>query len=154
MQFSASADNAADLFEAATTLEVSREDVQLWWPAGGNYGPHKLYDVTIKFEPLGAWCAPSAEAHTRPERGQLFEDPFFSVGGGSDSGGIGIGLDLSDGFKAAINIGDLFDFNINVSSGSESLLPRTLIYQIVHIVLPLGTACCASLPPLITTIHH
>lgn len=41
-----------------TSLLFKKSEVQLWWPAGGNYGPQKLYDVAISFTPDGsAACA-------------------------------------------------------------------------------------------------
>jgi hypothetical protein len=58
LAFSGSALSAHDLnkVEVKSELTVDAASVQLWWPAGGNYGPHKLYDVDISFTPAGVEC--------------------------------------------------------------------------------------------------
>jgi hypothetical protein len=64
LAFTASSLDANELnkVEVKSEFEVAAESVQLWWPAGGNYGPHKLYDVEIGFTPDGQTCATAAAA--------------------------------------------------------------------------------------------
>jgi hypothetical protein len=48
--------NDLNKVEVKSEFTVDAGSVQLWWPAGGNYGPHKLYDVDISFTPDGVEC--------------------------------------------------------------------------------------------------
>lgn len=59
LAFTGSALNASELnkVEVKSEFAIAAGSVQLWWPAGGNYGPHKLYDVEISYAPDGHTCA-------------------------------------------------------------------------------------------------
>lgn len=52
--------------EVKSEFAVDKASVQLWWPAGGNYGPHKLYDVDISFAPDGSKCSKTDAAASKP----------------------------------------------------------------------------------------
>uniref|UniRef100_A0A383VKX2 beta-mannosidase n=1 Tax=Tetradesmus obliquus TaxID=3088 RepID=A0A383VKX2_TETOB len=123
VEFLAGRQNSADLFEAATSIQVPRADVELWWPAGGNYGSHKLYNVTIEFEPLGSWCGTLAQGTPRPRRpstGYSFLDQLLGMPGAPGAAsGVDFNLDVQDGLRASLNIGDLFDFNIQIGQGAN-----------------------------------
>lgn len=64
LAFTGSALNASELnkVEVKSEFAIAAGSVQLWWPAGGNYGPHKLYDVDISYAPDGHTCAAPATA--------------------------------------------------------------------------------------------
>jgi hypothetical protein len=71
LAFTGSALNASELnkVEVKSEFAIAAGSVQLWWPAGGNYGPHKLYDVDISYAPDGHTCAaPAAAAAPAPEQ--------------------------------------------------------------------------------------
>ncbi|KAF8058425.1 hypothetical protein HT031_005549 [Scenedesmus sp. PABB004] len=96
VEFGASPDNEADLFEASAELFAPAGDVTLWWPAGGDYGPHKLYDVTLDFAPAGADCGEgAATAAGQPGAAGAGLSVDLDLGGGS------LGLDVSVGGGAA-----------------------------------------------------
>lgn len=83
LAFTGSALNAADLnkVEVKSEFAIAAGSVQLWWPAGGNYGPHKLYDVDISYAPDGHICAaPATEQPTAAvEQQQPEDEPIIRV---------------------------------------------------------------------------
>jgi hypothetical protein len=78
----------------------------------------RLYNVTIEFEPLGSWCGTLAQGQPRtrrPTTGYSFLDQLLGMPGAPGAAsGIDFNLDIQDGLRASLNIGDLFDFNIQV----------------------------------------
>jgi len=68
LAFSGGRLNASQLnrVEVKSEFAVDKASVQLWWPAGGNYGPHKLYDVDISFSPDGSKCSKTDAAASKP----------------------------------------------------------------------------------------
>lgn len=107
VEFPAGRDNGADLFEASLELVVPRANVTLWWPAGGDYGTPKLYNVAVDFSPAGAACGAASTTPRGPASGLQIGTP-----GGAD--GVSVGIDFRDGFKLDVDVGDLFDFAINL----------------------------------------
>jgi hypothetical protein len=78
----------------------------------------RLYNVTIEFEPLGSWCGALAQGAPRsrkPSTGYSFLDQLLGMPGSPGAAaGVDFNLDLQDGLRASLNIGDLFDFNLQV----------------------------------------
>lgn len=58
--------------EVKSEFAIDKSTVQLWWPAGGNYGPHKLYDIDLTYTPDGTTCsdAPAAARGEAPQQQQ------------------------------------------------------------------------------------
>lgn len=112
VEFTANTDNNADIFEVNSVLNIKKEDIQLWWPAGGNYGPHKLYNVTIDFAPSGAACKSS----NMQSGGSASSNPGAAAAGSPASAHkpFDVNLDLSNGFNLGVNVGDLVDFDLNL----------------------------------------
>ncbi|KAF6261504.1 glycoside hydrolase superfamily [Scenedesmus sp. NREL 46B-D3] len=122
VEFLAGRRNSADLFEAATNIQVPRADVELWWPAGGNYGNHTLYNVTVEFEPLGSWCGSLAPGQPRARKsstGYSFLDQLLGLPYAGAATGVDFNLDIQDGLRASLNVGDLFGFNFQLGQGTN-----------------------------------
>jgi hypothetical protein len=79
---------------------------------------YRLYNVTIEFEPVGSWCGSLAQGQPRarhPTTGYSFLDQLLGMPGAPGAAaGVDFNLDLQDGVRASLNIGDLFDFNLQV----------------------------------------
>lgn len=112
VEFKANADNDADVFEVSTELNVRKEDIQLWWPAGGNYGPHKLYNVTIDFEPQGAACKSTNTQSDDKANGNA--GSTSAANSAKPHSGVAVDLNLSNGFNLGVNVGDLVGFDLNL----------------------------------------
>lgn len=77
LAFSGAALNASLLnkVEVKSELAISGNSVQLWWPAGGNYGPHKLYVVDVSFTPEGHKCSAVAPEHEQQLEETSLDEP-------------------------------------------------------------------------------
>eukprot|EP00878_Enallax_costatus_P005743 GHUV01006021.1.p1 GENE.GHUV01006021.1~~GHUV01006021.1.p1 ORF type:complete len:795 (+),score=131.60 GHUV01006021.1:561-2945(+) len=141
IEFGCGPENDGDIFEVSSEIFVAKDQIQLWWPAGGNYGPHKLYNVTFDFAPTGAECSPdtpTSDSTGASKDGKGLAPDSNPAAGNSaaaaaspasaDSSGVDVDLDLSNGLNLGVNLGDLVDFNLNlpiIGSILGGLVPAT-----------------------------
>lgn len=112
-------ENDGDTFEAVSEIFVPKDQIQLWWPAGGNYGPHKLYNITFDFAPLGIKCSSNnatSDSTSTSKDGQVAAPNSNAASSPASTGssGVDVDLDLSKGVNLGVNVGDLVDFSLNL----------------------------------------